>query len=171
VRNVASAFQGGGGEDRKTDFAELSGTFRIRNGILRNDDLWLQAPIMRVAGSGQLDLAQRTVDYRVEPKAAASLKGQGGEREVAGLLVPVIVRGPWDDLSFTPDVGDLARRALENPEAVREQIEQLGDVGKSIKKGGAEKALEGLLGGGQGEGSKSEGSDPAQKLLKGLFGN
>jgi AsmA protein len=89
---------------------------------------------------------------------------------VAGLLVPVIVRGPWDDLSFTPDVGDLARRALENPEAVREQIEQLGDVGKAIKKGGAEKALEGLLGGG-GEGGDSQGGEPAQKLLKGLFGN
>jgi AsmA protein len=170
VRNVTSAFQGGG-EARKTDFAELSGTFRIRNGILSNDDLWLQAPVLRVAGSGQLDLPRRTVDYRVEPKAATTLKGQGGERDVAGLLVPVIVRGPWDDLSFTPDVGDMARRALESPEAVREQIEQLGDVGKAIKKGGAEKALEGLLGGGQDEGGKSEGGDPAQRLLKGLFGN
>jgi AsmA protein len=171
LRNVTSAFQGGG-RDRKTDFAELSGTFRIRNGILRNDDLWLQAPVMRVAGSGQLDLPRRTVDYRVEPKAAPTLKGQGGEREVAGLLVPVIVRGPWDDLSFTPDVGDLARRALEDPEAVREQIEQLGDVGKAIKKGGAEKALEGLLGGGGGQGGEGgQGGDAAQKLLKGLFGN
>jgi AsmA protein len=174
VRNVTSAFQGGGGAARKTDFAELSGTFRVRNGILTNDDLWLQAPVLRVAGSGQLDLPQRTVDYRVVPKAATTLKGQGGEREVAGLLVPVIVRGPWDDLSFTPDLGDLARRALEDPEAVREQIEQLGDVGKAIKKGGAEKALEGLLGrgGGQGdEGGKSQDGDAAQKLLKGLFGN
>jgi AsmA protein len=174
VRNVASAFQGGGGGGRKTDFAELSGTFRVRNGILTNDDLWLQAPVLRVAGSGQLDLPQRTVDYRVEPKAATTLKGQGGERDVAGLLVPVIVRGPWDDLSFTPDLGDLARRALEDPEAVREQIEQLGDVGKAIKKGGAEKALEGLLGRGGdqgGEGGESQGGDAAQKLLKGLFGN
>jgi AsmA protein len=170
LRNVASAFQGGGGGERKTDFAELSGTFRIRNGILTNDDLWLQAPVLRVAGSGQLDLSERTVDYRIEPRATTTLEGQGGQRDVAGLLVPVIVRGPWDDLSFTPDVGDLARRALENPEAVREQLEQLGDVGKAIKKGGADKALEGLLGGG-GEGGDSQGGDPAQKLLKGLFGN
>jgi AsmA protein len=170
VRNVASAFQGGG-EARKTDFAELSGSFRIKKGILTNDDLWLQAPAVRVAGSGRIDLPQRTVDYRIEPKAASTLKGQGGERDVAGLLVPVIVRGPWDDLSFTPDVGDLARRALEDPEAVREQIEQLGEVGKSLKKGGAEKALEGLLGGGGGEGEGGGGGDPAQKLLKGLFGN
>ncbi|MGH6898635.1 MAG: AsmA family protein [Geminicoccaceae bacterium] len=181
VRNVASAFQGGGGGERKTDFAELSGTFEVNNGILTNDDLWLQAPVLRVAGSGRLDLPRRTVDYRVEPKAASTLKGQSGERDVAGLLVPVIVRGPWDDLSFTPDLGDLARRALEDPEAVREQIEQLGDVGDdvrdAIKEGGAEKALEGLLGrgGGGGESQGGEGGeqqgDPARQLLKGLFGN
>jgi len=183
VRNVATAFQGGG-EERKTDFAELSGTFEINDGILTNDDLWLQAPVMRVAGSGRLDLPQRTVDYRIEPRAAPTLEGQGGEREVAGLLVPVIVRGPWDDLSFTPDLSDVARRALEDPEALREeveqQIDQLGDVGddvrKALKKGDTQKAIEGLLGrggegGGESGGGESQGGDPARQLLKGLFGD
>lgn len=183
VRDAAAALQGGAiGEERKTDFATLSGTFTIRNGILSNDDLWLQAPVLRVAGSGRLNLPQRTVDYRIEPRAAQTLEGQGGEREVAGLLVPVIVRGPWDALSFTPDLSDVARRALEDPEALREeveqQIDQLGDVGddarKAIKKGDPAKALEGLLGRGSGqsgEGGESQGGDSARKLLKGLFGN
>jgi AsmA protein len=180
VRNAAAAFQGGAiGEERKTDFAKLSGTFKIVNGVLTNDDLSLQAPVLRVAGSGQLDLPQRTVDYRIEPKVAKTLEGQGGEREVAGLLVPVIVRGPWDDLSFTPDLSDIARRALEDPEAMREQIEQqidqlddvADDVRDAVKKGDTEKALQGLLRQGDGEGGKGEGGDSARKLLKGLFGN
>jgi AsmA protein len=183
VRNVAAAFQGGAlGDERETDFAELSGSFNISNGILTNDDLWLQAPVLRVAGRGQLDLPQRTVDYRVEPKAAPTLEGQSGEREVAGLLVPVIVRGPWDHLTFTPDVSAVARRALEDPEALKEdveqQIDQLGDaaddVRDAIKKGDAEKALEGVLrqGGGEGEGGQAgQGPEAARKLLKGLFGN
>ena len=181
VRNVTSAFQGGaGGEERKTDFAKLSGTFKIRNGILTNDDLWLQAPVLRVAGSGTLDLPQRTVDYRIEPKAAKTLEGQGGEREVAGLLVPVVVRGPFDDLSFTPDVSGVVQRALEDPEALREgveqQIDQLGDVGDdvrdAVKEGDPEDALRGLLGRGGGRGDKDQsGGDAAGKLLKGLLGN
>jgi AsmA protein len=180
VRNAAAAFQGGAiGEERKTDFAKLSGTFKIVNGVLTNDDLSLQAPVLRVAGSGQLDLPQRTVDYRIEPKVAKTLEGQGGEREVAGLLVPVIVRGPWDDLSFTPDLSDIARRALEDPEAMREhnkhQNKQLDDVTDdvrdAVKKGDTEKALQGLLRQGDGEGGKGEGGDSARKLLKGLFGN
>jgi AsmA protein len=183
VRNVTTALQGGGGEERATDFAELSGSFQVNNGILTNNDLWLQAPVLRVAGSGQLNLPERTVNYRIEPKAAPTLEGQGGARDVAGLLVPVIVRGPWDNLTFAPDLESVARRALEDPEAVREQIEQLGrgaeGVGDAIKEGGAEKVLEGLLGGqgggegetGQGGQSGGEGPEAARKLLKGLFGN
>ncbi|HEX2478279.1 MAG TPA: AsmA family protein [Geminicoccaceae bacterium] len=180
VRNLTTALQGGGGEERETDFAELSGSFQVNNGILTNNDLWLQAPALRVAGSGQLNLPERTVNYRIEPKAAPTLHGQGGEREVAGLLVPVIVRGPWDNLTFTPDLESVARRALEDPEAFKEeveqQIDQLGDtaddVRKALKEGGPEKVLEGVLGQGGGEqGQGGQGADAARKLLKGLFGN
>ena len=184
VRNVATAFQGGAtGEERETDFAELSGSFAISNGILSNDDLWLQAPVLRVAGRGQINLPERTLEYRLEPKAAPTLEGQGGEREVAGLLVPVIVRGPWHDLTFTPDLSSVARRALEDPEAFKEEVEQQIDqlggaaegVRDAIRKGDAEKALEGVLrrqGGGEGEsGQAGEGAEAARKLLKGLFGN
>jgi AsmA protein len=172
VRNVTSAFQGGAtGEERATDFAELSGSFDISKGILTNNDLWLQAPVLRVAGSGQVNLPKRTLDYRLEPKAAPTLEGQGGERQVAGLLVPVIIKGPWSDPTIAPDLSGVARQALENPEALKEQVEQLGDVGKAIKKGGAEKVLEGVLGGQSGQDKGGQGSDAARKLLKGLFGN
>ena len=182
VRNVATAFQSGAtGEERETDFAELSGSFNVNRGIVTNDDMWLQAPVLRVSGRGRIDLPARTLDYRLEPKAAKTLEGQGGEREVAGLLVPVIIRGPWDDLTFTPDVSSVARRALEDPEALKEEVEQqidqlddvADDVGDAVKKGDPQKALEGLLG--QGGGDKSsqgdQGTEATRKLLKGLFGN
>jgi AsmA protein len=173
VRNVATAYQGGAiGGERQTDFAELSGSFNVRNGVLSNDDLWLQAPVLRVAGRGQVNLPARTLDYRLEPKAAQTLEGQGGSREVAGLLVPVIIKGPWNAPAITPDLTGVAQRALQDPEAFKEeveqQIEQLGEASKAIKKSGdPQKMLEGLLGG-QGGG---QGGEPARKLLKGLFGN
>jgi AsmA protein len=181
VRNVASAYQGGAiGGERATDFAELSGSFNVRNGVLTNDDLWLQAPVLRIAGRGQVNLPARTLDYRLEPKAAETLEGQGGSREVTGLLVPVIIKGPWNAPAITPDLTGVAQRALENPEAFKEeveqQIEQLGEAGKAIKKGGdSQKMLEGVLGGqgggGQSVGGQGQGAEAARKLLKGLFGN
>jgi AsmA protein len=195
MRNAANAFLNpDAGETRKTDFAEMGGSFTVAEGVLRNDDMRLQAPALRVEGSGRVNLPKRTINYRLEPKLATTLQGQGGEREVAGLLVPVIIKGPWDDPSIAPDLSAVARRALEDPEALKEQIEQLGDQGEALKdalkgvdkKSGRDALIEGLgqaLGGkpaerdasGAGDGSaardRAKPEEPVQKLLKGLLGN
>lgn len=103
VRNVGSAFTADG-TSQKTDFAELSGTFTLANGVVANNDLALKSPLLRVEGAGTVELPPRTVHYRVEPKAVASLQGQGGKDDLGGVTVPVIIEGPWDKLSFRPDL-------------------------------------------------------------------
>ena len=190
VRNAEGAFLNPeAGQTQKTDFAELGGTFTVKQGILANDDMHLQAPALRIGGRGTVDLPKRTLDYRIEPKAAKTLEGQGGQQEVAGILVPVIIRGPWDHLTFTPDLTGVVESALKDPAAVQKQLEDLGDQAKSLekalkdsnKKGGSDALVEGL--------SKALGADPSpapegsnapkgqqkpeeqvQKLLKGLLG-
>ena len=192
VRNAANAFLNPeAGETRKTDFAELGGTFKFNQGVLTNDDMRLQAPALRVGGRGRVDLPARTIDYRIEPRAVGSLESQGGQQQVAGILVPVIVRGPWDDPSITPDLTGLIERALKNPEVIQKQLEQLGDQGKVIekalkeaqKKGSSEALIEGLskaLGAEQkkrppGNRAAKERAkkpeEPVEQLLKGLLGN
>lgn len=103
VRNVTTAFADVSGA-QKTDFAELSGSYSIAKGIVSNRDLSLKSPLLRVAGAGTVDLPRRTLSYRVEPKAVASLEGQGGQADLAGIMVPVIVEGPWSNLSYRPDL-------------------------------------------------------------------
>lgn len=118
LRNVTTAFTGGANSTEKTDFAELGGTFTITNGIVKNQDLALKSPLLRVEGKGTVELPPRTVHYRVEPKAVASLEGQGGKSDVAGITVPVIVEGPWDNLSYRPDLEAMvkgqATKAIES---------------------------------------------------------
>ena len=126
VRNVASAFTVGTAA-QKTDFAELSGTFTIIDGSLANTDLLLLNPLVRLTGAGTADLPNRTVAYRLEPMVVASLEGQGGAADTGGLTVPVIVEGPWDDLSYRPDLAGLATQVLENPEAA------VGSVTKAVE--------------------------------------
>jgi AsmA protein len=134
VRNVGAAFlDPSAGESRKTDFAELGGTFVIERGVLTNDDMRLHAPTLRVGGRGTVDLPARTVDYRVEPRAVASLEGQGGRTDLSGLLVPVVIEGPWHDISFRPDLSDLLQSAIENPEQIRQQLEQLGGQASGLR--------------------------------------
>jgi AsmA protein len=191
VRNAANAFlNAAAGETRKTEFADLHGTFKIKQGILSNDDMRLQASALRVSGHGQVDLPKRTVDYRIEPETMTTQKGQSEQQAVAGLLVPVIIRGPWDNLTYTPDVSSVVESAIKNPEAVKKQLQDLGDQAKDVKKalkgatkkGGNEALVESLSkalgddqkapsGNGNAKDQNQKPEEQVQKLLKGLLGN
>ena len=110
VRNITTAFTDPSAkETQKTDFSELGGTYTIAQGILRNNDLSMKSPLLRVEGKGTVDLPKKTVDYRVEPKVAMTAEGQGGQMQAAGLMVPVNVKGPWDNLSYQPDLAALIK--------------------------------------------------------------
>ena len=173
VRNVESAFlDPKAREMQKTDFAELGGTFIIRNGILTNDDMALQSPLLRATGKGTVDLPKRRVDYRVEPKVVASTEGQGGQSKLAGLMVPVAIQGPWDNLSYRPDlsgavgnIGDIAK----DPSKLQDLKKLLPGAGAGS--GGGTPSSEQI---GQVPGSQQRQSQPQQQspgdTLKRLFG-
>ncbi len=168
IRNVTSAFTDTSGA-QKTDFAELSGTFKITRGILRNDDLVLLNPLLRVNGAGTADLPKRTVKYRIEPKAVGSLEGQGGEAALKGIAVPVIVEGPWHDLTYRPDLAAVIGGGLGKvTESPKDALKGAKDAGETL--------LKGLTGQGGGEeapeagGAKEDQPNPVDSLKK-LLGN
>jgi AsmA protein len=174
VRNVATAFTADQSA-QKTDFSELAATFNITRGIVSNQDLRLVSPLMRVTGAGTADLPARRVDYRVTPKAVASLEGQGGAADVAGVAVPVIVEGPWHDITYRPDLAGLVEDIAKDP---AKAVEGAKDVVKKIKEGGTKeglgKLLEGVTGGSGGD-SGGDSGDGGQApdvggALKKLFG-
>lgn len=152
VRNAASAFLDSSARaTQKTDFAELSGTFKIVNGILRNDDLSLLSPLLRVAGKGSVHMPNRTVNYRIEPKVTASTEGQGGKADASGIKVPVIVSGPWDNISYKPDLAGLIDGIAKDPSKALDGLKKL------------------IPGGGKSGGGAPDLSKPADALKK-LFG-
>jgi AsmA protein len=170
IRNAANAFlDPSAGETRQTDFSELAGTFVIANGILKNDDLEMKSPLLRVGGAGTADLPKRTVNYRITPKLAATTQGQGGAEQVAGLTVPVIVSGPWHDLSYRPDLEGAIKEQIKDPAKAVQALKNLRSGAKP------EELLRGLIPGGQAP--AEGGSAPAQEApkpnpldaLKGLF--
>lgn len=161
VRNVESAFlDPSARETQSTDFSALQGTFTLTDGIMKNDDLSLVSPLLRVAGTGTVDLPQRTVDYRIEPRAVASAEGQGGRQDVAGVMVPVVVTGPWDNLSYRPDLEGMLKQQLGDPKGALEQLKNLGGGGTSS----------GSTSGTEGGGETTSPAGEAEKAIKGLFG-
>lgn len=168
VRNIKGAFGGGGGGVQKTDFSEISGTFDIRKGLLTNADFKFLGPLIRIFGQGDVNLGAQTMSFRLTPKAVSTLEGQGGSADVSGLSFPLLVSGPWSNLSIRPDLEGGIANLLKDPEgaidAVKGAIESIssgnlegaaGDALKSVTGaaagagavGGALKALESMTGG------------------------
>ncbi|MGI9317682.1 MAG: AsmA family protein [bacterium] len=106
--------------EAETKFAELSGTFQVENGVLRNKDLAMKAPLFRVSGNGLMDLPKSRIDYQMDVNVVDSVEGQGGAAldELEGARVPLKVYGPLTDPSFTLDVAALVK------DKAKEEIEK-----------------------------------------------
>ena len=166
VRNVATAFTDPtAGEARATDFAELGATFQITDGIARSQDIRLLAPLLRIEGAGDVSLPPRAQSIRLVPKLVADSEGQGGATETAGLAVPVIIEGTFDNPSFRPDLEGLITDTLQDPGAIRDQVEGVVDqlregAGGTEPEDAVRNLLEGLTGGGAPQ-SAPEGEEAA----------
>ncbi len=82
-----------------TEFDAVVADFRIRDGVLISDDLRIDAPWGVLLGDGEVDLAERAMEYRLAPS-------DWPDPRVAP--VPVLLNGSWDDVAAVPD-----REALE----------------------------------------------------------
>lgn len=156
MRNIGSAFTNtASSAPQKTDFSALTADFTVNRGIAHTTDLSLLSPLLRVEGTGDINVPSRTVDLHIVPKIVPTIQGQGGQANLTGIVVPLFVRGPWANPSFTPDLAGAFDQKMGKP------IDLLRNLGKSIQ-------------GGQTGGSGSSGTTtkPPKPIdvLKGLFG-
>lgn len=115
VRNVKAAFSGEArtGAKPRTDFAELLVPFTIERGVFHTPETVLKSPLLRLQAAGKADLTQETLDFKVDPKVVGTLKGQGDDKDRAGVGVPVIVSGTFSRPAFRPDLEGLAKDRLK----------------------------------------------------------
>ncbi len=147
LRNAQAKLQGNpapaSSEPNQTDFAELRGTATVTNGVIRNKDLSLMSPLLRITGKGKVGLPDESIDYELTTKIVGSLEGQGGKslQELKGVEIPIRIGGTFSKPTWTPDLGAA-----------------VGDVVKKKAKKEIEKKSKDLL--------KDKLDD---QLLKGLF--
>lgn len=118
VRGGLAAIEQASGAHDRTAFSSLDASFVIRHGIAHNDDLDLRSPLLRVTGSGDVDLARKRLDYtaRVTLAESPAAGDPAGLAVLRGLAVPVRLGGSFDALSWRIDPAplaiDLAKREL-----------------------------------------------------------
>lgn len=138
VRNAEAAFglvKAGGGKPR-TDFSAFHFPFTITKGVMNTSGATLVSPLLRVQASGKADLNRETLDFRVEPKIVATLKGQGDVQQRGGISVPVLVSGTFSAPSFRPDLKGMLRQTLEkgipNPSELEKDKGKVNDLLKKL---------------------------------------
>ena len=139
VRNVKANFGLGEKttEKSRTDFAELKAPFTLTQGVFNTPGINMISPLIRLLVLGSADLVKETLDFKVQPKFVATLKGQGDTKERSGLTVPVLVTGTFDKPKFRPDMEALLKTSIpqvkEIKEGVKALIDNKGNTGEQLK--------------------------------------
>jgi len=153
VRNIKSKLGMGEKLEKKprTDFAELKIPFMVKNGTVNTGGSSLKSPLIRVLVTGKTDLVKELLDFRVEPKFVATLKGQGDTDQRSGLMVPVVITGTFTSPKIRPDLKGLIKGDLKNVEGLLKGVDtkavekiKIDAVEKDVKKK-LENVLPGLL--------------------------
>jgi AsmA protein len=145
------------GKEQTTDLTQLAASFRIEKGQASSSDLNLVGPLVRMTGAGTVDLAAKSLAFRVEPKLVMTTEGQGRAGDPVGLGIPVVIDGPWAEPRIYPDMAGI----LDHPEDAYAKLKQMGQG--LFGPNGALNGLGGLGGntpGGTGAGGNNAGSDP-----------
>ena len=137
---------------QKTDFSELTASFVLKKGVAHNDDLQAKSPLLRVTGAGDINIGEGTMNYTAKATLVATSTGQGGKdrADVTGITAPVLITGPFENLTYSVDIAALATDAAK--EALSRELERrLGGGGAKAGQpqpggGGVEDALRGLFG-------------------------
>ena len=130
-------------ERKRTEFTQLTGSARIKDGVALNDDLKAQTKTLVLTGSGRIDLAADDLEYTLRTQVTALPAGSPNAlRSLTGLTIPVRISGQLDHLGYSIDWTSVAAQALllratggVGAPAVDKVIEGLGGlIGRGKKK-------------------------------------
>lgn len=110
----------------QTPFGSLTATSNIENGIVTNNDLYLNSTRIQVRGKGTIDLNTQQINYHLEALAKQSSADQKNSvTNLYGLSIPIVISGNMTKPTIQLDTSNLMK-------AIAQQ--QLKKVDKEIQK-------------------------------------
>jgi len=132
IRSLTSGTLSGwqASQEKTTDLSQLSASFRLDKGQATTSDLNLVGPLVKMTGSGTIDVGAKTLALRVDPKLVMTTEGQGRAGDPAGFGIPVVIDGPWADPRIYPDVAGIA--AGNSSPGGNDPSDTLGKLGAAL---------------------------------------
>ena len=133
IRQAKAAMSGkklpASNEPVETDFASLTGSFKMTKGIVNNQDLAMMSPLLRINGAGKIDLPKEGIDYKLKVSIVETSSGQAGKdlADLNGLTIPVQITGTFDTPKPSVDMAELATEEVKS-KASKELGKLLGDT-------------------------------------------
>ncbi len=113
----------------KTDFAELSASLELKEGVAHNSDLKFKSPLLRLTGKGDIYYIKQTLNYLATVTIVGTSKGQGGKEmaELKGLPIDVKIKGTFTEPKFKVDLASALKarakaKAKEKAAAAKQKL-------------------------------------------------
>lgn len=107
----------------QTVFSVLQGTAKITNGLVSNNDLYLEASKLRVNGQGTANLATDKLDYKVNAKLMKTAATATEAEKIKGVPVIIKVAGSISNPSYQLDVASMLIE--KNSEKINKKKDEL----------------------------------------------
>ncbi|MCP3850847.1 MAG: AsmA family protein, partial [Gammaproteobacteria bacterium] len=126
-------------QEKNTKFTELKGTFKVKNGVVHNNDLASQSPVMSLTGKGYADFPKEYLDYTLKVKLLNSVKiddkTQGTDYK--GKEIPYTIKGKFSELSEEANISKVLEQEVKK--SVEKKLnkkleEKFGDKFKGMLK-------------------------------------
>ena len=98
-----------GGNGGSTVFDQMTASYTIEGGNLRNQDLLVLLKGFRAEGKGRIGLGARDLDYLFIPQLV-----RAGSDQV--LTIPVRITGPWENPDIRPDLSQALQPKIDEIE-------------------------------------------------------
>ena len=93
----------------------------LRHGVATNDDLAVSAGVLRLTGSGNVDLGAGTLDYAVKASANPKVPELA---DLAGLHLPIQFFGSLASPEYKVDYASLKEQITEKQKMQKQQAEK-----------------------------------------------
>lgn len=128
-----------GDQENNTKFTDLKGTFKIKNGVVHNNDLSSKSPLMSLTGKGYIDFPKEYLDYTLAVKLLNSLKidSKSQGTDFKGKEIPYTIKGKFSELSENANISKVLEQEVKKSieKKLNKEIEKkFGDKFKGLLK-------------------------------------
>jgi AsmA protein len=120
---TTEVLSGAVGDNAKTPFGQMGGSFTVQNGVLHTTDLKLVNDVVEMSGRGDVDFSTHALEFHLEPVAKRGIPGL----KLVDVGIPFYVKGPWNKPSYGPDARALAKTLVNKP------VDVLRNPGEALK--------------------------------------